>query len=96
MNIEICKKCNNDTCFLYFFKDGICHQISSKFADYLFLLHSNEAYVHMPKKETAGRWNCIKTKTNSDIQQKKVNKVELDRNCPYYAEHELYDWNKKK
>lgn len=98
MNLEICEKCLNDTRIEHFREN--CKGYLKSYdintgcgdATYLNLYFGNFSspeYVCCISKVIDPNIKCLTKKT--------FKKIELiDKKCPYFLEHQLYDWNKGK
>lgn len=97
MNPEICKKCE---CNLYLFnnvfynkKEILC--MTNKLVDNYYI---DDDYFNMILK----KYDNLKLDKNSqwcfDISRKiddlNIDKIEINKTCPYYIEHKLAEWSK--
>lgn len=98
MNNEICKNCDKKCFILFVGKERrhlLCKNLDEASIEQRAFLISDKVFYHGDD----GVWTVIKEakKVYKYLSKEKdfIN-VEVDNNCPYYAEHELYGWNKKK
>lgn len=91
MNEEICKNCRKSCFFIYtnrMKKIIVASDISKS------QIHScNMVFYH----NGDGGWNPVKGIGNYENYvptEKNLMEIELDKDCPYYAEHQMTDWNK--
>lgn len=91
MNAEICKDCKNN-CFLIF-TNQINKIIVTNNIDHKSLRNVNKIFYHNDN----GEWKMmigIGDQSIVILTEKDFIKItELDKDCPYYAEHQLYNWN---
>lgn len=60
-------------------------------------IKEEERIKHLYKKKLyPDSWEDLSGLRVSDIKEKDIiNSIEIGKDCPYYAEHQLHDWNKK-
>lgn len=99
MNIEICKKCE---CNLYLFnnvfynkKEILC--MTDKIVNYYYIDDKYFKYIlkclNNKHLDEYTQWCFDFSSRINDLNWKKI---EANKTCPYYIEHELSEWNKGK
>lgn len=97
MNLKICKKCEYKTtlylgCLVCFkFNNDMNEMVKTIIVSKLDKKLYKKVNEYLKKKEDK----------NSDVELEfvpisQLKNVEINKNCPYYIEHQMNDWNKKK
>lgn len=95
MNLDICKQCEYKTTL--YLGCLVCFKFNNDMNEMVKTIIVSELDKKLYKK--FNEYLKKKEDKNSDaeivfIPKTKLKKVEINKNCPYYMEHQMNDWNK--
>ena len=99
MNPDVCKKCGKIYCRVYKRKnkDLIEFCCMKCFPFISFIKQSEMKLFHVENNEWI-EYNDFLIRPNIEIDKKQIDEalinLGLNKNCPYYIEHQINDWNK--